>query len=68
MVRQVWCVRDVDDAQLALPYLSWHLLAFDSYFNIMLSRYMEELIRIPTEDLVILVGPIAHEWLNMRQN
>lgn len=66
LVKQVWCIRDVDDAQLAQPYINWQLLAFDSYFNVILSRYMEELVRIPTEDLVILVGPIAREWLNMQ--
>ena len=66
LVKQVWTNRNSSDEELAQPYTNWHLLAFDSYLNIMLSRYMEELVRIPTEDLVILVGPVAREWLKMQ--
>jgi hypothetical protein len=67
LVKQVWSIREISDAQLAQPYSGWHLLAFDSYLNIMVSRYMEELIRLPAKDMVILVGPVAREWVTMRR-
>jgi hypothetical protein len=64
LVKQVWSNRNATDEQLAEPYINWHLQAFDSYLNVMLSRYIEELAQTPSEDLVILVGSVAREWLN----
>jgi hypothetical protein len=64
MVKQVWSSRNIGNEAQALVYFDWHLMAFDSYFNILLTHYIDELTRIPQEDLVILVGPIAREWIN----
>lgn len=64
MVRQVWSNRNVSDEHQAQAYFGWHLMAFDSYFNVLLARYFDELVRVPHEDLVILVGPVAREWIN----
>jgi hypothetical protein len=64
LVKQIWSNRNAPDEELARPYTNWHLQAFDSYLNIMLSRYMEDLTLSATEDLVILVGPVAREWIS----
>jgi hypothetical protein len=64
LVKQVWSNRNTADEDLARPYTNWHLQAFDSYLNVMLSRYMDELAGIAAEDLVILVGPVAREWIS----
>ncbi|MBZ0289660.1 MAG: hypothetical protein K8I30_18705 [Anaerolineae bacterium] len=65
LVEQVRGRRAEDSLHLIAPYTHWHLLAFDSSFNVLLSRYMEELKYIPAKDLVILIGPVAREWINL---
>ena len=66
LVTQVWSNRNSSDEDLAQPYSGWHLLAFDSYLNIMLAPYKGELEHIPPEDLVILVGSVARAWINQQ--
>ena len=67
LVKQIWTNRNASDDEMAQPYVGWQLQAFDSYLNIMLSRYMDELIHIPANDLVILVGSVAHEWIKAQR-
>ena len=64
LVRQIWSNRNASDEQLAQPYTHWHLQAFDSYLNIMLSRHMDNLVQLAADDLVILVGPVARKWIS----
>jgi hypothetical protein len=64
LVEQVGVRHTSDSLHLIEPYAHWHLLAFDSSFNVLLSRYLEELKYIPDQDLVILIGPVARAWMN----
>jgi hypothetical protein len=64
LVEQVGKRQAEDSLFLIEPYTHWYLLAFDSSFNILLARYLEELKYIPSEDLVILIGPVARAWIN----
>ncbi|MEO8613044.1 MAG: hypothetical protein ABI690_34445 [Chloroflexota bacterium] len=63
LVKQVWSSRNASDESLAQPYANWHLQAFDSYLNVMVSRHVGDLAQIAADDLVILVGAVAREWL-----
>jgi hypothetical protein len=53
---------------LAQPYLTWHLIAFDSQFNLLLAKYEANLADVPLADLVILVGAVAQAWRAFQQN
>jgi hypothetical protein len=49
------------------PYLSWHLITADDHLSLLLCKYPDKCNPTHSDDMVILVGDVAQEWLKQRR-
>jgi hypothetical protein len=63
LIQHISCDTDDNPSPFAQAYRNWNLVAFDSQFNLLLSRQSHELENSPLADLVILVERVANEWI-----
>jgi hypothetical protein len=67
MVKKIRAMPTDDLAALVQPYLTWHLVTLDDKVNILLSKHTGHLSHAGLNDLVILIGAVAKQWLAKRQ-
>lgn len=53
-------------SELIKPYLTWKLVTVDDYSSVLLTKHTGDLSDAMTDDLIILIGDLAKEWLNSR--